>query len=195
MDKVDPCINDTINALRGCVGVKDIRFLSSGDREKLLAVEEAAEDKIAYGMCKTLNNGLKEALLRDHTTVLLIDSSTYEYPHHPSMVMTYDGIVVGEHVKDPVKQEELRKDRKNFFLWDEFVIYTHLLPREKDAKERLRMVYKPMDVTQLDPVRCVDKAVFGTPSTEGDSLLKELKNWGVTHPNIGTCVIGFNKTV
>jgi len=193
LDNDDACLRDAVDVLRSCVGVKDIRLLTSEERDKLLSVEEADEDKIAYGMCKTSNNGLREALNRDFTTVLLIDSSIYEYPHHPYMVMVYDDIVVGEQVKDSGKQEELRKDRKNFFLWDEFVIYTPLLPREKEAKQRLRMVYKPMKVVQLDSVDCVDEAVFGTPSTAGDSLLKEMKNWGVTHPDIGTCVIGFNK--
>ena len=193
MDNVDACLDDAVDVLRGCIGVKDIQFLTSDEKDRLLAVEVADEKKIAYGMCKTSNKGLKEALRRDFTAVLLIDSSIYEYPHHPYMVMVYDDIVVGEQIKDPVKQEELRKDRKNFFLWDEFVIYTPLLPRDKGAKERLRMVYKPMEVIQLDPVHCVDMAVFGTPSTEGDTLLKELKNWGETHSDIGTCVIGFNK--
>ena len=193
MDNVDACLDDAVDVLRGCVGVKDIQFLKPDEKARLLSVEEADEDKIAYGMCKTSNKGLKEALLRDFTAVLLINSSIYEYPHHPYMVMVYDDIVVGEQVKDPAKQEELRKNRKNFFLWDEFVIYTPLLPREKGAKERLRMVYKPMEVVQLDSVHCVDEAVFGTPSTEGDSLLKGMMNWGETHPDIGTCVIGFNR--
>ena len=195
MDDIDACLKDAAGVLRGCRGVEGVQFLSSEEKDSLLAVEEAAEDKVAYGMCKTSNKGLREALLRDFTAVLLIDSSTYEYPHHPSMVMVYDGIVVGEQVKDPDKREELRKDRKNFFLWDEFVIYTPLLPRETEAKQRLRMVYKPMEVTQLEPVHCVDDAVFGTPSTEGDTLLKELMNCGATHPDIGTCVIGFNMAV
>lgn len=195
MDNIDACLKDAADVLRECIGVEDIQFLTSEEKDRLLAVEEVAEDKIAYGMCKTSNNGLKEALLRDFTAVLLIDSSTYEYPHHPSMVMVYDDIVVGEQIKDPAKQEEMRKDRKNFFLWDEFVVYTLLLPREKEAKQRLRMVYKPMEVNQLDSVHCVDEAVFGTPSTEGDTLLKELMNSGETHSDIGTCVIGFNKTV
>jgi len=195
LDDIDACLTEAIDVLRRSVGVEGIQFLTSVEKERLLAVEETVEDKIAYGMCKTSNNGLREALRREFTAVLLIDSSIYEYPHHPSMVMAYDGIVVGEQVKDPVKRGELRKDRNNFFLWDEFVVYTLLLPREKDAKQRLRMVYKPMDVNQLDSVKCVDEAVFGTPSTEGDTLLKELMNCGETHTEIGTCVIGFNKAV
>jgi len=192
LGNVDACLNEAVDVLKGCRGVEDIRFLTTEEKDRLLAVEEAAEDKVAYGMCKTSNMGLREALLRDITAVLLIDSSTYEYPHHPSMAMVYDGIIVGEQVKDPDKREELGKNRTNFFLWDEFVVYTPLLPREKEAKQRLRMVYKPMEVNQLEPVHCVDEAVFGTPSTEGDTLLKELMNWGKTHPDIGTCVIGFN---
>lgn len=195
MDNIDDCLTEAIDVLRHCVGVESIRVLTSDEKDRLLTVEEAAEDKIAYGMCKTSNNGLREALLRDFTAVILVDSSTYEYPHHPSMVMVYDDIVVGEQVKDPAIREGLRKDRKNFFLWDEFVIYTPILPREKEAKQRLRMVYKPMEVTQLESVNCIDDAVFGTPSTEGDTLLKELMNSGERHPEIGTCVIGFNKTV
>ncbi len=96
MDSLDACLDDAVDVLRGCVGVKDIQFLKPEEKDRLLAVEEADEDKIAYGMCKTSNKGLKEALLRDFTAVLLIDSSIYEYPHHPYMVMVYDDILVGE---------------------------------------------------------------------------------------------------
>jgi hypothetical protein len=192
LNNLDACLKYALDVLSCCRGVEGITLLTSEEKDRLLKVEEVAEDKIAYGMCKTLNNGLKEALRRDFTAVLLIDSSTYEYPHHPSIFMVYDDNVVGEQIKDLAIREELRKDRKNFFLWDEFVVYTRLLPREKEAKQRLRMVYKPMDVTQLELVHCVEEAVFGTPSTEGDSLLKELMNCEEMHPVIGTCVIGFN---
>lgn len=192
MDVYEPCIDEVTDILSGCVGVKSIELINNELKDRLLEIEETVEEKIAYGMCRTLNRGLREAFKRDVTAALLINSSIYKYPHHPSMVMIYDDVVVGEQVKDEEKREELRKDRKNFFLWDEFVIYTPLLPREKEAKQRLRMVYKPMDVEQLDPVQCVSDQVFGTPSTEGDSVLKEAMGWGETVPEIGTCVIGFN---
>lgn len=73
---------------------------------------------------------------------------------HPSVEMFFDCIVVGEQVNYPTKREELGKGMKNFFLWDEFVVYTPLLQREKEAKQRLRMVYKSIEVAQLEPVRC-----------------------------------------
>ncbi|MCW4048868.1 MAG: hypothetical protein NWE89_03945 [Candidatus Bathyarchaeota archaeon] len=192
MERTDTCVELVLKILRESRGVEALRVLTEAEKNSILKVELQAEEKIAYSMCKTLNSGVREALQRDYSVATLIDSSIYEYPHHPSMVMTCDDTIVGEQVKDPSRISELKGDRSNFFLWDNFVIYTPRLPREKEAKKRLRMVYKPMTVQQLEDVTCVEESVFGTPSMEGDALVKDLLDYHTTDPEIGTCLVGFN---
>ena len=143
-------------------------------------------------MCKTINLGIREAINRDYTVALVIDTSIYEYPHHPSMVMVYDDKIVGEEIKDLKKIDELKKIRTNFFLWDKFVIYTLRLPKGKEARQRLRLIYNPRGVSQFDIIGCVKEGIFGTPSSEGDILVKNLLDYISKDSILGTCLIGFD---
>lgn len=143
-------------------------------------------------MCRTLNQGIKDALQRDYTVAVVMDTSIFEYPHHPYMIMVCDDNIVGELVNDLKRIDDLKKDRANFFLWDNFVIYTQKLPRGREAMQKLRMVYLPRPIPQFEEVTCVGEGVFGTPSTEGHILLKKLLSFTSIDSVIGTFLIGFN---
>jgi hypothetical protein len=186
------CLNLVLKTLNNFKGVKKFKVLSAEEKKNILELEEKVEKKIAYGMCKTINDGVREALKRVYTIGLVIDTSIYEYPHHSSMVMICDDDIVGEEVKDLKQIDKLKKVRSNFFLWDNFVIYTQRLPKGKEARQRLRLIYNPREVKQLEVVECVEKGIFGTPSSEGDILVKNLLDYSSKDPLLGTCLIGFN---
>ena len=192
MESTNAYLERVLKTLRDCRGVKTLKVLTAGEKRRVLEVEEKTEEKIAYGMCRTLNQGIKEALQRDHTVALVMDTSIFEYPHHPHMLMVCDDTIVGEQVKEPERIEELKRDRVNFFLWENFVIYTPRLPKGREARQKLRMVYPPREAPQLEGVDCVEKGVFGTLSTDGDVLVKELLSFASNDPVMGTCLIGFN---
>ena len=187
-----PCLDLVLETLNNVKGVKKFKVLSTEEKKRILKLEEEVEDKIAYGMCKTINLGIREAINRDYTVALVIDTSIYEYPHHPSMVMVYDDKIVGEEIKDLKKIDELKKIRTNFFLWDKFVIYTLRLPKGKEARQRLRLIYNPRGVSQFDIIGCVKEGIFGTPSSEGDILVKNLLDYISKDSILGTCLIGFD---
>ena len=188
----DPtCLNMALDVLRDCGGVIEARLLTDEEKESILEVEEKAEDKIAYGMCKTVNKGVREALSMQHTAGLVIDSSIFEYPHHPGMRMLYEDTIVGEQVKDEARVQELKKNRANFFLWDEFVLYMSKLPRGAEERKKLRMVYMERPAAQLEGHPCVVRSVLGTPSMDGDLLVKEILSARSDKPTIGTCLVGF----
>jgi hypothetical protein len=187
-----PCLDLVLETLNNFKGVKKLKVLSTEEKKGILELEEEVETKIAYGMCKTINLGIRKAIKCDYTLALVIDTSIYEYPHHPSMVMVFDKDIVGEEIKDPKQIEELKKIRTNFFLWDNFVIYTRRLPKGKEARQRLRLIYNPRGISQFDIVECVKKGIFGTPSSEGDILVKNLLDYSSKDPLLGTCLIGFD---
>ena len=114
METTHDCLELVLETLRGCRGVKTLKVLTANERRRVLEVEEKAEERIAYGMCGTLNQGIKEALQRDYTVAIVMDTSIYEYPRHPYVLMVCDDAIVGEQVKDPKRIEELRRDRANF---------------------------------------------------------------------------------
>lgn len=143
-------------------------------------------------MCRTLNQGIKEALQRDYTVAVVMNTSIFEYPHHPYMVMVYDNNIVGELVEDLNRIHELKKDKTNFFLWENFVIYTPKIPRGREEMQKLRMVYLPRPAPQLEEIACVSEGVLGTPSTEGHILLKQLLSFISIDSVMRTVLLGFN---
>lgn len=178
--------------LRESKGVQAIRLLGEDEKKLLLKTETIVEDKIVWSMCSTLNEGIREAIQRDYTIATVMNTSIFEYPHHPLMKMLYNGIVVGEQIPDLDMIVELKKDRTNFFLWEDFVIYIPRLPMEKGAKQKLRLVYLKREAPQLEGIPCVERGVIGIPSSEGDALIKEILSFPSQDPMTGSCLLGFN---
>jgi hypothetical protein len=181
-----------LNSLGSCSGVEALKILTSDERERILELEAEAENSIANNICRTINQGARDALQRDYTVALVIDTSIYELPHHPRMTMIYEDTVVGEGIDDENRIIHLKKDRGNFFLWHNFVIYLKNLPKGREERERLRMIHSPRRATELKGISFVEKEVFGTPSHTVDVLIKELLSFVSKNPFIGTCLIGFN---
>lgn len=173
-------------------GVVTSRLLSKEEKRRILNKEKEAEDRILFGMCKSLNEGVQDAINSEYTVALIIDTSVFQYPHHPHMSLVWDDQIVGEQVNDDEKIMELKKDRFNFFLWDTFVIYIKKLPKAPKDRDRIRFVYRRRVPLQLKGVSDVSNPVFGTPSTETDLLIKNMLHIDVKDAVIGTCLIGFD---
>ena len=193
MERTDLCLEIVQNKLKECNGVITCKLLKADEKKLIQQIETQIEEKIAYYMCRTLNEGVREALQRDYTIAVVLDTSIFEYPHHPFMKMVFNDTVVGEQISDLDKIIEYKKDKKNFFfLWENFVIYTSKLPRERGGREKLRLVYVKRRAQQLEGIPCVERGVFGTLSFEGDAIIKDILSCSSPDSFIGTCLIGFN---
>ncbi|MEM2884766.1 MAG: hypothetical protein QXF24_01595, partial [Thermoproteota archaeon] len=109
--------------LLGFKGVLRAKPLEEGEKEELLSAEERSEKKVAFGMCRPYNEGVRLALCRDVSIAVVVDTSEFVYPHEPHMRILFRGSVVGEDIYDKEKAEELKKSKNNVFLWDNFVVY------------------------------------------------------------------------
>jgi hypothetical protein len=185
-------LEHVLRTLRECRGAVAVKVLSEDEKKAVFEVERRVEDTIVFGMCKSRNDGVREALQREVTAAIVIQSSIFQYPHHPHMSLMYGDQVLGESVTDREKREELRKNASNFFLWDDFVVYVQKLPRGREEREKMRMIFHPREPLQLRSVPSVENSVFGTPSTEGDALIKRLMNIQGEDAQLGTCLLGFN---
>ena len=192
METKDGQLDGVLRTLRECRGVLALKVLSEEEKGEILDTEGRVEEKIVFGMCKSLNKGLREALQREFTVAMVIQTSEFQYPHHPYMSMTCGDQVVGELVRDEKKAEELRKTPGNLFLWDNFVVYMKKLPRNQKERDEMQIVYLPRTPPQLKGVSYVKNSVFGTPSTEGDTLIKKMLAIRSEKPTVGTCLVGFN---
>jgi len=183
-------LRNVLDKLEGCRGVLSVRLLDEEEKDCIMRVEGQAEDKTLWGMCKSLNQGLREAVSRKYTIAMVIDTSKFEYPHHPYTRMECEDLIVGEQVMDEEKIKELKKDPTNLFLWNEFVVYVKKIPRDPERRKKLRVVFLPRAPPQLTSTPSVEKGVFGVPSVEGDLEIKKLLGVKDERPEIGSCVIG-----
>jgi hypothetical protein len=188
----DRQLEEVLRSLRECRGVLAMKVLSEGDKEKILDVESKVEEKTVFGMCKSLNKGVRESLQRESTVAMVIQTSEFEYPHHPYMSMMCGDQVVGELVNDEERIEEMKKNPTNLFLWRNFVVYIRKLPRDPEERKKMRVVYLPREPTQLRGLQHVRNSVFGTPSTEGDTLIKSMLCIESKESVLGTCLVGFD---
>ena len=83
------CLEIVLSTLNSCRGVQSLKVMTEEDKERILKIEEKAEDEIAYAMCKTLNLGVREAVKREITIALLIDSSVIKpFKERPFPILT-----------------------------------------------------------------------------------------------------------
>ena len=180
-----------MRTLRGCCGVIVARLLSEEEKQTVLDLEKNVEEKVVFGMSKSLNEGVRAALQMEFTVAMVIQSSIFPYPHHPHVSMRCGDQVVGELITDEDALEELRKSPYNFFLWENFVVYVKRLPKDPAGRRKLRIIYPSREAIQLQGLSTVKCSVFGTPSTEGDILIKRMLDVPSEEGAVGTCLVGF----
>lgn len=189
---IDVVLQNVLGKIRECRGVLAVKALSELEKKRISEVESQVENKIVYGMCKSLNQGVRESLQRDFVVAMVIQTSEFQYPHHPYMNIMCGDQVIGELVSDKEKIDELKQDPSNVFLWDNFVVDTRRLPRDPEKRRQLRLVYLPREPLQLTGLEDIENAVFGTPSTEGDKLIKGMLDFKSNDSVTGTCLVGFD---
>ena len=177
--------------LESLKGVIKLKLLSDDEKKTILEVEKREEEKIAWGMCKSINEGIREAINREYTIGMIIDSSEFQYPYHPHMVIKYKDKTIGEQVSEE-KAAELRSEKTNIFLGEKFVVYFHKIPRETEAREEIRLYYlaRPFKIPKTQTA--ISNCVLGVPSVEGDTKLKELLGVDMKEIEIGTCLVGYD---
>jgi hypothetical protein len=185
-------VNTILDTLTHDEGVISTRLLSKKEKQQILKTESEAEERIIFGMCKSWNEGVRDAIKCEYTIALIIETSSFQYPHHPHMSIMWKDQIVGEQVNDDNRIQELKKDRFNFFLWDTFVIYMKKLPKAPKDRAQMRFMYRRREPLQLKGLTHVYNAVFGTPSTESDILIKRILHIPAKEAVIGTCLIGFD---
>jgi len=180
-----------LETLRQYKGVRRLRLLSGKEKRGLRDVEAEVERRVVFGMCPSLNLGVRATLKRPFTAAMVIQTSDFPYPHHPHMRIMLEKLVVGEQIADKGEIAELRKSPENMFLWENFVVYRSRLPREPKGRSRLRLVYLPRPFPALGGLKGVRDEVLGVPSPEGDQYIKSLLGEVSTEPTLGTSLIGF----
>ncbi|MEM3736513.1 MAG: hypothetical protein QXJ75_00255 [Candidatus Bathyarchaeia archaeon] len=183
-------VDRVIEWLKGRRGVRAVYHLAQEDKAKVLKVEEEAGRKVLAKLGRGDNQGLKSALSRDISLVLITDAE-FEWPEGSEVLLIWEGDVFGMEVNDPRELEDFKR-RGDVVIMGNFVIFRDKIPpiRQLVANAPL-VVFPPKPLPKLEEAGARN-AVIGFPSPPTDLLLKKMLKISVEDRLLGTAVVGFN---
>jgi hypothetical protein len=172
-------------------GVAQVRILTDAEKKSLLESENRGEEKKFMGMCRTHNKGARDAISRKHTLAIIIKGNQFKAIPFPRMRMMYGEELVGEELYEKERIEELKKDKKNIFLWENFVMFMRKLPKDRAEYHRLVIVHTPSNEIPKD-ASAFENLVMGEPCVESDQMIKDWFSFKSQESVFGTILVGFD---
>jgi len=172
-------------------GVVQVMVLEDVQKKSLLEIEGRNEEKRFMGMCKTYNKAARDAMSRAHTLAILIRGGQFKTIPFPRMRMMYKDELVGEELYDKDKIETFKKDSKNVFLWENFVIFMRKFPQDRAEYERIMIIHTPSEEIPKD-TSGFGNLVMGEPCAESDQTIKEWFGFKSQEGIFGTILVGFD---
>jgi len=172
-------------------GVVQVMVLEDVQKKSLLEIEGRNEEKRFMGMCKTHNKAARDAMSRAHTLAILIRGGQFKTIPFPRMRMMYKDELVGEELYDKDKIETFKKDSKNVFLWENFVIFMRKFPKDRAEYERIMIIHTPSEEIPKD-TSGFGNLVMGEPCAESDQTIKEWFGFKSQEGIFGTILVGFD---
>ena len=169
-----------LEELRGAVHV----FPLNGEcREKILSIE--SNIKAALGI-KVINKGVTECLSRQHVLCIIKRASFRPPPEPTVMLISDDGVVLGEEIL-PHRKKEFLESVKEDIIWlsDEFVMY----PGRKGERGE-SFVMPPVSFPEVEEFGMLD-VVSCSPSAPADMMLRKMHGFE-DNPKLASILIGFN---
>jgi hypothetical protein len=175
-------------------GVVQARILSNSEKKLLTEIESRNEEKKFMGMCRTHNKAARDGMSRKHTLALIIKGGQFKAIPFPRMKMMYKGELVGEELYEKDRIEELKKDSKNLFLWENFVMFMRKMPKDRSEYDRVVIIHTPSKHIPQD-LSMFENLVMGEPCGESDLVIKEWFGFKPQEGIFGTILIGFDNIV
>lgn len=182
-------LNKVLNVIRSLKGVLTSEVLTQTDKETLIALE-SEEENIEFLGFKRYNEGLREALNRDFSMVLVFRSSIFPMPHNPPVKLLYRNFTVGEMLYGDTPPSYKGRAVEVF---KGFVIYPDLLPRERSERIHVKLVYLkrvPKFISGLD--NSIEDPVYGEPSPKVHTFILNKLKVSAAFSDIATGIVGFN---
>ena len=169
-----------LEELRGTVYV----FPLNGDcREKILGIEHNIT--AALGI-KVINKGVTECLNRQYVLCIIKKASFRPPPEPTVMLISDDGVVLGEEILPHYKKEFLANVKEEtIWLSEEFVMY----PNRKGQRSEY-FVMPPVSFPEVEEFGMLD-VVSCSPSAPADMMLREMHGYE-DDARLASILIGFN---
>ncbi len=183
-------IREAVTKLKGVKGIRKALVLTKEDRMKIIDLEKSAEKRVMMGLGQGDNQGIKKVLASD-VVIAFITEAEYEWPCGPNMIITQEGIIIGEYIP-PSKLEEVKKC-KNVILLKNFALYKDRITKLSSSAQKPPIIIFPAKpCPKVEEISGICDAVQGSPSLPSDIYLKERMKVNQKNGQLGTILIGFN---
>ncbi len=182
-----------LSALTKVKGIVEASPLLFEDRDKILDLEQEAEERSLMGLGKVINSGVREVLTCDYVYAAVSDMD-FDWGCHATLVLKKGDEIVGEEVRDEETIARLSKQTDVWFMHKNFVVYKQKVVFPQDIMRKLcyfETPSLPADWLALrqDEINC-DSIIFANPAIPADIYLKEKYFRGLDERGLGTILIG-----
>lgn len=169
-----------IKEMRGSVYVFP---LNEECRERILDIEGNITGVLGI---KVINKGVDECLKRQHV-VCIIKKASFRPPPEPTvMLISDDGVVLGEEILPHFKKEFLANVKEDIiWLSEEFVMY----PERKGNKSEY-FIMPPVSFPEVEELGMLD-VVSCSPSAPADMMLREMHGYE-DDAKLASILVGFD---
>ena len=180
-------VKNAIKIINKLKGVLDVQKLSEEDKKALLEIESSRKGD----MIPVVNTGLEECMKKDFYLVVLKNEEFRSPPIPTVLLVTDKGRILGQELISPDEKEKYQNRKDAYFLSPEFVIFkpdeaTRSMQREKEF-----FLLPSVPFPELNNIEGIMDVVSCSPSTVGDSYLKDKYGYP-QDPHIATILVGFS---
>jgi len=180
-------VKNAIKIIGKLKGVLDVQKLSEEDKKALLEIEFSRKGD----MLPVVNTGLEECMKKDFYLAVLKNEEFRSPPIPTVLLVTDKGMVLGQELISPDEKKKYQDRKDAYFLSPEFVIFkpdktTRSMQREKEC-----FLLPSVPFPELDNIDGILDVVSCSPSTAGDSYLKDKYGYP-QDPHIATILVGFS---
>ncbi len=170
-------------------GVVGCWVVPEEDGDSLRRLENEANFRLGLPGMDIVNEGIRDALAREHV-VMISHSSSLRHPPGPIIVICDEDRVVGEEIWEPGQFEKLSNDPNALFLGKSLVLYRDALAKARGKP--LKLAYKALPFPEVEEVPGIKDAVSITITIPVHLRFSQKAGWNPNDPNLGTVLIGFN---
>lgn len=176
-------------------GIVEAFPVSDADRDKILEIEQDAEDRSLMGLGKVVNSGVRQ-VVRDELIYVALTDMGFEWGCHSSLILKKGDEVVGREVRDKEEIDALSGRKDVWFMHRNFVVFKDKIAFPGDIMKKICHFEIPglagdWCIPEHGKIKC-RSAVIANPATPCDVYLKEKYFKGVDKRGLGTVLIGIN---
>ena len=182
-----------VSALKKVKGIVEATPFLFEDRQKILDIEQDAENRSLMGLGKVVNTGVREVLTCDCVYAAL-NNMDFDWGCHATLVLIKGDEVVGEEVRDEPVIAKLKNKKNVWFMHKNFVVYKDKINFPHDIMKKIchfEIPWLPAEwcIVEGDAFKC-HSIIYANPCTPSDTFLKDQYFRGLDERGLGTILVG-----